>query len=339
MTPTKSHIDLARIEKVRQVGSKFIGRCPACAENGDDRRGNHLAILPSGKFACAAYPGDSDHRRRVFALVGVIGERDQDPGQKHRWHVMRARERIAEQDRRCLVEVARAKRGAIIERHSWSPADVWENSPQRIDCDLVEYDSHYFLGSLFPQDALLWTGEVHESGQDGRHADRWRTCAEWQSLPAKTRIGPMTTPAIWKPRTSSRTSGQVLASPYTVLDFDGFDKLKPETPEEMRMHTEASLALIHWLRVGLNWQLAAILWTGGKSLHAWFHSPASEVLESLKVTAEPLGLDAGLIGRPEHPCRLPGHVHTKTGNRSRVVWLQLPPTWDCIHEAEFGCVC
>lgn len=324
MTSTESHIDLTRIEKVRQTGSKFIGRCPACAENGGDRRGDHLAVLPSGKFACAAYPGDSDHRRRVFALAGVVGDRNPDPEHQRRWLDIRAKERLVELDRRRLVEAAKVRRAAIIARHPWNPADVWESSPQRIDCELVEYDPRHFLGSLFSPDALLWVGTVFESGQEGRHADRWRTCREWQSLPDEARIGPMTTPAIWKPGTSSRASGQVISSPYTVLDFDGFDGVKPEAPEELQMHIDASLAVIHWLRAGLNWQLAAILWTGGKSLHAWFHSPSEDVLESLKVTAEPLGMDAGLIGRPEHPCRLPGHCHAKTGNRSRVMWLQLP---------------
>ncbi|MCX6879382.1 MAG: hypothetical protein NTW21_37110 [Verrucomicrobia bacterium] len=324
MSATACHLDLTRLEKVRHVGTRIVARCPACAEDGGDRGGHHLAILPSGRFACAACPGDSAHRRRVFALVGVSRACERDPEQDRRWRDGRARERLAEQDRRRLVDAARARRAAIIARHPWDPADVWEDSPQRIDCDLVESDPRHFLDALFPSDAVLWTGEVHESGQAGRHAGRWRTCREWCSASAGERVGPMVAPAIWQPGTVSRAAANVAAAPFTVLDFDGFDGAKPETPEQLCSHLAASLALIRWLREGLCWQLAAILWTGGKSLHAWFHSPAPAVLESLRITAGALGLDAGLIGRPEHPCRMPGHRHANTGNLSRVRWLQLP---------------
>jgi hypothetical protein len=44
------------------------------------------------------------------------------------------------------------------------------------------------------------------------------------------------------------------------------------------------------------------------------------VLQSLHDAAA-LGIDAGLVGRPEHACRLPGQRHEKTGNMSRVLWL------------------
>lgn len=83
--------------------------------------------------------------------------------------------------------------------------------------------------------------------------------------------------------------------------------------------------MVRWIREGLQWQLAGIVWTGSKSIHACFHTPAPAVLASLRDTAPALGIDAGLIGRPEHPCRLPGQRHTKTGGMSCVLWLQQPP--------------
>lgn len=321
MNADSINLDLCRLEKIRQSGGKVTARCPACAEHGGDRTGNHLTIFPSGKFACAATPGDVQHRRRIFALVGLVRAQERDPAQDRQWRQQRAEEQDGEQERRQLIETIKTKRDAIIKRHRWDRADVWENSPQKIDCQLVESDPRWFLASLFPESATVWTGEVHESGQEGIHSSRWRTVEEWQDEP---QVGPMTTPALWKPGTLSRAAGNVAAAPYVVLDFDGLDGRKPKTAEEIEVHLRASLAMIRWIREGLHWQLAAILLTGSVSLHAWFHSPPQDVLESLKTTATTLGMDAGLIDHPEHPCRLPGHRHQRTGNPSRILWLQNP---------------
>ena len=133
----------------------------------------------------------------------------------------------------------------------------------------------------------------------------------------------MTAPAAWKAGTHSRNASNVVTARYTVLDFDGFDGIKPVTPDELSRHILDSLALIRWLREVMDWHLAAILWTGSKSLHAWFHTPSSGVLASLLPVAKSFGMDAGLIGRPEHPCRLPGQRHAVTGKVSRVLWLDL----------------
>jgi hypothetical protein len=231
----------------------------------------------------------------------------------------RDEERRREAAKVSLVETAKARRDAIIARHRWELPDVWEDSPQRIDGPLTELDPHHLIASLFPQDATIWTGEVFHSG--ARHADHWRTVRDWQD---EKHVGPMVSPATWKPGTVSRSAENVASSPFVVTDFDGFDGAKPETPAEIEKHVAASLALVRWIREGLQWQLAAIVWTGGKSVHAWFHSPPAAVLQSLGTAATALGIDAGLIGRPEHPCRLPGQRHAKTGGTSRVVWLQNP---------------
>lgn len=324
---SESHLDITRLDKVRHVGTKIIARCPACYAAGADKKGDHFFLNTiTGKFGCTVNNGDAGrgHRREIFRLIGIVDERKSDPEQDRQWRQQRTEERCRTAATKRLIDTAKSKRAAIITRHPWDRYDVWENSPQRIDCPLVKSDPRHFLDSLFPADALLWTGETHESGQEGRHANRWRTCRGWHSTPEGERIGPMVTPAIWTPGTISRAAGNVIAAPYVVLDFDGFDGVKPETPEQLHSHVHASLSLIRWMREGLHWQLAAILWTGGKSVHAWFHCPASDVLDSLRTTAGPLGLDAGLIGRPEHPCRLPGHRHADTGNRSRVLWLQAP---------------
>jgi hypothetical protein len=316
-----STIDLSRLEKVRRLASgDVISACPACRESGKDTKGDNLRVFTSGAFHCIAFQNDKEHNSRIFTLVEVKGEHSHDPARDIEWRQARAKERLAEQQRNSIAKKARECRDALAARHAWTLADVWENSPQRIDSGLVESDPRHFLASLFASDDVIWTGEVFHSGT--AHASRWRHCRHWLEANDIEIIGPMVTAATWQPETVSRTAANVVTAPYTVLDFDGFDGVPPKTPEEMEKHITDSLAIIRWLSEKMQWQLAAILHTGNKSLHAWFHTPSPEVLASLKPVASSLGMDAGLIGRPEHPCRLPGHLHAKSGKPSRVLWLQ-----------------
>ncbi len=316
-------IDLSRLENACYLSNgDVISACPACREIGKDTKGDNLRVFTSGAYHCIAVPDDKEHNSRIFALVGVKGQREHDPEKDREWRQRRAKERLEKQRLDAIAKKAIGCREALAARYAWPLADVWENSPQRIDCDLVAHDPRHFLASLFLQDAIVWTGEVFQSGT--AHASRWKHCRQWLESSDSEIIGPMVTPATWNAGTVSRTAENVATAPFTVLDFDGFDGVSPKTPAEIEKHITASLAIIRWLHEKMQWQLAAILHTGNKSLHAWFHTPSPEVLASLKPVAPSLGMDAGLIGRPEHPCRLPGHLHAKTGSVSHVLWLQTP---------------
>lgn len=316
----ESYIDRTKLQNVRSRGDDIICACPACREEGKDRAGDNMKIFTSGAYCCIARPRDSDHNRRIFALVGVRGEpQAADPSEARKRRDKATRQRLQDSDIETVRKTARELRAALVERWKWETADVWEDSPQRCDGDLVCTDPRHFLDTLFPEDAVIWTGHAHESGMDGIHSERWMTAAEWKG---EQRVGPMTTPAIWVTGTTSRTAANVSSAPYVILDFDGFDGRKPSTPTEIQEHVAASRALIRWIRDGLGWKLAAILATGSVGLHAWFHTPPPDVLESLKTAAKEFGLDAGLLGHPEHPCRLPGHKHDKTGVPSEILWLQ-----------------
>jgi hypothetical protein len=68
-------LDLTKLEKIRSHGEKITARCPAYAENGGDRTGNHLIVQPDGRFGCVVCPGVTSearrHRSRIFALCGL----------------------------------------------------------------------------------------------------------------------------------------------------------------------------------------------------------------------------------------------------------------------------
>lgn len=68
-------IDVGKLENVRQRGGNLVSRCPACAEDGRDKTGDHLSVQNggSGPFACVVHPGPEgrEHRKRIFELVGI----------------------------------------------------------------------------------------------------------------------------------------------------------------------------------------------------------------------------------------------------------------------------
>ena len=64
-------LDVKRLEKARDLADGTVqARCPACAESGGDRKGEHLRVYPDGRFGCCVHPKDREHRRRIHALVG-----------------------------------------------------------------------------------------------------------------------------------------------------------------------------------------------------------------------------------------------------------------------------
>lgn len=65
-------LDLAKLENARRHGAKVEARCPACAEQGADKTGNHLVVFETGSFGCIANVGSAGefHRKRIWDLAG-----------------------------------------------------------------------------------------------------------------------------------------------------------------------------------------------------------------------------------------------------------------------------
>jgi len=73
-------LQIDRLEKVRTTGGGLIhARCPACAVESGDTKGEHLIIYPDGRFGCCVNPGDKQHRKRIFALAGEATKRQVKP--------------------------------------------------------------------------------------------------------------------------------------------------------------------------------------------------------------------------------------------------------------------
>jgi hypothetical protein len=74
--PTAENIgrlDGAKLENVKQLdGGAVRAACPACRAAGEDSTGEHLLIKPDGKFGCAKYQDDREHRREIWRLAGQL---------------------------------------------------------------------------------------------------------------------------------------------------------------------------------------------------------------------------------------------------------------------------
>jgi hypothetical protein len=64
-------LDFAMLENLKPLGGgAYRAACPACRDEGSDNTGEHLHIDASGKFGCAKYQGDAEHRRVIWRLAG-----------------------------------------------------------------------------------------------------------------------------------------------------------------------------------------------------------------------------------------------------------------------------
>ena len=77
--------DWSKLENVRHRGVNTIARCPACAEQGNDRKGEHLFINANGQFGCVLYPGANGHkhRQRIYQLACNGSKKDKTIEIKH----------------------------------------------------------------------------------------------------------------------------------------------------------------------------------------------------------------------------------------------------------------
>lgn len=309
-------LDLAKLENVRESAGKITARCPACHEIGADRKGHHLVHWPeSGKFACAARPGDKPHRQRVWLLAGLL-DATAPAYRPTPQQALQRREAAAQaRHRASLTDAARhhAERIFILD---WLPADIWHESPMILDG--AEPDWHLLLSALYTPEALLWIGEPHESGTG--HECHFQPWPEWlESYPA----GPpraMTCPDTFQPGTYSRCIASVQDSPFLVVEADEAIGHKPATDAERAENIRRNLCILRWLREELQWSLRAIVHTGGKSCHGWFDRPPPTHVSELKAIAPALGIDASVFS-VAHPVRLPGVRHEKTGRNSRLLFL------------------
>ena len=290
-------IDLALVPKRKERAGKIVGQCVECAANGEDASGEHFVILANGRWGCAKYSGDREHRRGIF---NRIGRKDGLPASGP-----------------CLARpVPKPKRVDLLARikadFTACVADLWEASPVRCDEDLDE--ARAFL-RLFPADAVLWIApDIYQTGKP-EHARYFRTRAEWEAEKF-TAPGTRIAPCSFTPGSFSRCADSVAEHFFVIIESDliGDGKLYRDKDEFS--------SLLQWLREACGWHLSAVVDSGNRSLHAWFRHPSHADMATMAEHAAALGLD-GKFSEPSQPWRLPGVARENATTRQQLVYLDL----------------
>lgn len=194
--------------------------------------------------------------------------------------------------------------------------NLLEESEIRIPHNLTE-QAHLAARHLFHPKEILWMGEEPDSGQR-HHAAHFRPREEWMK---GTRLPPRMAPATFRPGSISRGSTSITAAPFLIIESDDLIGRKPETPEERTENRRQCAALINFIRRRFNLILRAVIDTGGKSLHAWFERPSPATCTDLEYFADGFSIDRGVLTSPVNPLRLPGCIHTSTGQPARLLYL------------------
>jgi hypothetical protein len=310
-------LEIEKLENIRLSGSKLIARCPACRADGADDTGNHLVLWPeSGKFACAAHPGDREHRRLIWRLAGSARVGWRPPGLTRADFLKKRESARRVQRAEQLASAARDRAGELIFSRTWDPEELAARSPVPLGTGQAHWCQ--MLSRLFGEDEVVWIGEVWQSGV--RHQGHFRPCSEWLRSRETGPPGPMTCPDTFKPGSVSRSGSSVATSRYLVVEADEAIGRKPVTEAERVENLRRNLCIIRWLHEGLGWRLRAIVHTGGKSCHGWFDRPPAGHIDELRSLSPVLGTDAALFASA-HPVRLPAVVHPSTGVKSRLLYL------------------
>jgi hypothetical protein len=162
-----------------------------------------------------------------------------------------------------------------------------------------------FLRTIFNPGDVIWIGGKFNSGEvHGR--GHFRTLEEW--LEVEGEIGPFICPNVLAPGSTARSNAAIVDTRYLVVESD-------------TLTHEQSLSIFRWLNEEVKLPLAAIVNTGGKSLHGWFKYPRPEMLSELKLVLPILGCDSKMF-TPSQPVRLPGCWRAETTKRQELWYLQ-----------------
>ncbi len=197
--------------------------------------------------------------------------------------------------------------------------DILARSPIPIDWDAEESHRHV-IKTLYRRNELLFIGD---DGHAGVFNETIRTAWEWMDefeyccgeVPPKIMVNPLSGEEAPKKDGNGDTlrgDACIAAHRFVVAEMDG-------------VPIEEQLAF--W-RVVPNLPVAALIHSGGKSIHAWIRVDCADAEEwkneiqdwLFPCFLEPLGVD-GACKNASRLSRLPGHYRTDKGQIQRLLYL------------------
>lgn len=172
------------------------------------------------------------------------------------------------------------------------------------------------LRNLYGPEELVWLGERFETLEGIKQAERWAQIIEdGGKIPSQWIPNPLDGKAhpIGAEKMSYRCDDAVAAHKYVVCECDKF-------PPDMQA--------AFWMKNRRNFPLVAIIYSGGKSLHAILKSGVSsregweKVIEEglFPHTLVPLGFDPQTRNE-SRLSRTPGHYRVEKGKLQSLLWM------------------
>ena len=318
----------------RSNGRRITGACPI--HNGKDAN-FHLDLQPCGKWLaiCRSQCGGTGWNATRFLadylhlshpeaiakaaeLAGISPEYETHgtPTRRNPSPPITTGKDTGERER--ISAAIASKRDAYLSPFitpAWH-ADFWHAS-EIILPPCHREQAELFARHLFAPEDLLWMGDEYGSGKP-HHAAHFRTRDEWL---AEVELPPRIAAGTFLPGSFSRSAGSLASSPFIVIESDDLIGRKPTTDDEREENRMQCAALIRFMQDRFKLTLRAVIDTAGKSLHGYFERPSPAALEALEEIAEALAIDSQVITRAHNPLRLPGCIHSTTGQAARLCYL------------------
>lgn len=207
---------------------------------------------------------------------------------------------------------ARQELPQILADFCWPLVEIMDAGGTRQELPVQRWE---FLNKMFVPTDTVWIGQVWETGireKRGRTVDyssRFKTIAEWLTLPQVNR-GEFVSHCTFQPGTSSRCNEAVAEKKFMVVESDvlDFDEVG---------------AVFNYLANHQGLTLRAIVSTGGKSIHGWFDWPDGandDRMDEWSAMLEGLRCDPSTL-RPSQPVRLPGIIRRDSQRLQELLWL------------------
>ena len=217
----------------------WVGRCPACAADGNDKTGEHLLILPNGKWACVVYQGAAgiDHRSAMAKL---------SPQLRGKGKVIPRHKRAPNVDKEKLA-IVKASQALFTTYQSAYSGEVSLLGDSVTIKQNPLWHFNYWLDNMFSRDDLVWIGHLKDydfASHTFLVGDLVARKKMYQT--AITQSLDLTRGLSWANGSTSRHGKNIKEIRYMVLEHD--DVPKP-----------AQVALLHYAKNILNWDLRMVL--------------------------------------------------------------------------------